>query len=122
MASREIVHHAAPIEQEHEPDLYMEQAAEAATDRRAPGVETLAELELVPHTAHEQKPGAISQIRGIMQEPERGSLPLHMRPGWDTMISRRLGASLREECSVRNSRSQYGIQAVCAVRQLQDPG
>ena len=72
----------------------MERGAEAAADLRCPGIETLSELELVPRTADEQQAGSISQIGGVMQEPDRGSLPLHMGPGWDTMMAHRLGALL----------------------------
>lgn len=57
-------------------------------------------MECVPQASKKEQSGTVRQAAGAVTEPERSTITLNLRPGFDTMISHRLGA-LRGKGSLR---------------------
>src|SRR5690606_13443698 len=89
----QIVHPAAPVEEQRHPELDHEARSVAAGLTGRLGVEPAADPERIPGAAKKQKSGPIRQFSGAVAQPERGSRALHMRARGDNVVAHRLGAS-----------------------------
>ena len=89
----QIVHPAAPVEEQRHPELDHEARSVAAGLTGRLGVEPAADPERIPGAAKKQKSGPIRQFSGAVAQPQRGSRVLHMRARGDNVVAHRLGAS-----------------------------
>jgi hypothetical protein len=122
---RQIVHDPSAVEEQGHPELDHEAGTEAAGHMRRPPVDPRAEMKCVPQASKKEKSGAVGQAAGAVTEPERSTITLNLRPGFDTMVSHRLGVLRRETLLPGKSLQRMASGGVLHPQftlQSQDPG
>lgn len=80
----EVVHQAAAVQKERDPQFPREARTVAATSVGGLSGEPAAGAERVPDAAKQDEtgPGPVGQLTGAVAKPERGPRALHMGPRW----------------------------------------
>lgn len=118
---RQVVHHAAAVEQQDDPDLDHQRRLEQALLFPRPAVDSAAQSQPVEQLADQNEPAAIGEVLRAVADTQRLSATLNMGPASGMMVSHRLGA-LRFGSTCPESPRNLGPRRCCSTSVSQDPG
>ena len=89
---RQVVHHAAAVEQQDQPRLNHQRRSEEALLLPRPGVHPAGQSQPVEQLADQNQAAAVGEIPGAVPDAQRASGTLYMGPASRMMMSHRPGA------------------------------
>jgi hypothetical protein len=121
----QVIHPAAAVEQQDDPDLNHQRGPKASADLPGVRIQPLADPELIPHAPDQQQAASIGQLTAAVTHAQRSACTLNMRSGFDMMDSHRLGAFRCEKLLARKSaqrKASDGVSHHPITSRVQDPG